>query len=247
LSDIEFTDVEQWFSPGGIAVRCPHLRVSSGQFSAVVGPSGCGKSTLLRMVAGLLNPSKGEVQLEESTVERGFVFQDATLVPWRTAWENVCLPLELRGRSTRQMNDAIADVLGLVGLTPEDFGKYPRMLSGGMKMRVSLARALIVNPAILLFDEPFAALDDLLRQQLNEKLLEIWALQNWTTLFVTHNIAEAVYLSQRVLVMSGRPGQVVADLQVPFDYPRRRELRSSPEFAALCGEVMSYLSGVASP
>lgn len=249
MTTIELSQIEKQFVPGTTAVRVASLRLESGQFVSLVGPSGCGKSTLLRMVAGLDRPTQGEINLSDTPdqgprpIERAFVFQDPTLVPWRTAWENARLPLELRARLTPADMQTIEAALRLVGLTDEDFRKFPRMLSGGMRMRVSLARALVTRPNILLLDEPFAALDDLLRNQLNDQLLEIWGQQKWTGLFVTHNVPEAVYLSQRILVMQSRPGRIEADLAVPFAYPREPHLRTTSEFAAFCGEVIGRLAG----
>lgn len=246
MSAIEFRQIEKRFSPDSLVLSVDALDIAAGQFVSLVGPSGCGKSTLLRLVANLDQPSGGQLTLiDDAASERAFVFQDANLIPWRTAWENIQLPLELRRRLTRDDRSAIDDAIRMVGLRAEDSRKFPRMLSGGMRMRVSLARALVTQPNILLMDEPFAALDDLLRNQLNEQLLDLWQRQKWTTLFVTHNVAEAVFLSQRILVMHAQPGRIVADMTVPFDYPRRGQLRSDPDFARFCGEVMGLLAGVA--
>jgi NitT/TauT family transport system ATP-binding protein len=226
-----------------------HLECRVGEFVAVAGPSGCGKSTLLRLVAGLLQPSSGQIRLEaEQESERaaiGYVFQDATLLPWRDVLGNITLPLELGGMRAALAHDLATRARRLVGLAAEDERKLPRMLSGGMRMRVSLARALVKDPDVLLLDEPFAAVDDILRQQLNEKLLELWIEHGWTTLLVTHNVAEAVFLSQRVLVMASRPGRIVDEIRVPFAYPRRPELRASPEFARTVGLVSQSLRHVA--
>ncbi|QDU73867.1 Aliphatic sulfonates import ATP-binding protein SsuB [Bremerella volcania] len=246
MSAIEFRQLEKRFSPESLVLSVDALEIPSGQFVSLVGPSGCGKSTLLRLVANLDQPSGGQLTLSDDQAgERAFVFQDASLIPWRTASENVQLPLELRRQLTRDDQHAIDAAIRMVGLQAEDSRKFPRMLSGGMRMRVSLARALVTQPRILLMDEPFAALDDLLRNQLNEQLLDLWREQKWTTLFVTHNVAEAVFLSQRVLVMHAQPGRIVADMTVPFDYPRRGPLRSDPDFARFCGEVMGKLAGAA--
>ncbi len=220
-----------------------------GEFVSIVGPSGCGKSTLLRLIAGLRNPSHGTLTVDgrepgDAQTRTSFVFQEPNLLPWRTVHGNVGLPLELDRQAANASAEAdakITQAIRLVGLSASDDGKRPRQLSGGMRMRVSLARALVIEPEILLLDEPFAALDDILRQQLNEELQRIWWQRRWTGLFVTHNVAEAVFLSQRVLVMSRSPGTLIADVQVPFDFPREASLRASPEFAKLVGEVSAQL------
>ena len=170
--------------------------IPAGQWVSIVGPSGCGKSTLLRCVAGLTNPTTGMVQLGGQ--QPAFVFQDPTLLPWRSAADNIQLPLELEEQSMENRSDRILQVAQLVGLDATDINKYPRELSGGMRMRVSIARALVMKPNALLLDEPFAALDEILRQQLNQELLHIWQTQQMTVLFVAHNVTEAVYLSQRL-------------------------------------------------
>lgn len=223
------------------------LQVEANEFVSLVGPSGCGKSTLLRLVAGLLDPSEGELVVslgggdEAAAGQQGFVFQDPTLLPWRTVRDNIRLPLELQGASRSEQAEAVKRSLELIGLQPADADKYPRMLSGGMRMRVSLARALVMQPRLLLLDEPFAALDDMLRQQLNEELLGIWQRHPCTALFVTHNVAEAVFLSQRVLVMGKEPGRIVEVIDVPFAYPREPDLRVEVEFAQLVGKVATSL------
>lgn len=245
---VNATRVEMRFASGQIGVREVSLSVRRGELISLVGPSGCGKSTLLRMIAGLLSPTSGELLVRAGSAgdsRTAFVFQDSNLLPWRSVFDNIRLPLELRGVPIDQQRSAVDASLELIGLKPDDAAKRPRMLSGGMRMRVSLARALVTHPELLLLDEPFAALDDLLRQQLNEELLRIWAAQQWTGLFVTHNVAEAVFLSQRVLVMSKSPGTLVANIVVPFEHPRDVELRSSPEFAKLTGEVSRCLRDAA--
>lgn len=224
--------------------------IGRGEFVTVLGPSGCGKSTLLRLVAGLLEPTTGAVSLggtapaaarrEQERI--GIVFQDPVLLPWRTVQDNIRLPLELTGEAE---SVPIGELLELVGLTKADAAKRPAQLSGGMRMRVSLARALVTRPSLFLLDEPFAALDDILRQQLNEELLRIRQQQKCTTLFVTHNVAEAVFLSQRILVLSQKPARLIADLQVPFAYPRETALRGEPDFARLVQTVSEHLRGTA--
>lgn len=238
------TGVEMRFASGQFGVREVNLSVRRGELISLVGPSGCGKSTLLRMIAGLMSPTGGELRVNvgsASDSRTAFVFQDSNLLPWRSVFDNIRLPLELRGEPFDKQRVAVEESLKLIGLKPDDAIKRPRMLSGGMRMRVSLARALVTRPELLLLDEPFAALDDLLRQQLNEELLRIWSEQRWTGIFVTHNVAEAVFLSQRVLVMSKSPGTFVADIAVPFEHPRDPDLRSTPEFAKLTGEVSHRL------
>ena len=236
------------FRSGQTALQEATFRVERGEFVSIVGPSGCGKSTLLRAIAGLIEPTGGRLSVggqPPAAARRhnqvGFVFQDPTLLPWRTVAGNIRLPLELQKTARERHGPLIAECLGLIGLTEQDARKRPRMLSGGMRMRVSLARALVTSPELLLFDEPFAALDDILRQQLNEDLLRIWAEQRWTAVFVTHNVAEAVFLTRRILVMTSGPGRIAAEIEVPFDYPRSTALRAAPDFARLCGDVSARL------
>jgi NitT/TauT family transport system ATP-binding protein len=201
--------------------------IPAGQWVSIVGPSGCGKSTLLRCVAGLTDPTTGTVQLEGE--QPAFVFQDPTLLPWRSAAGNIQLPLELEKQSTESRSDRVLQVAQLVGLEAADIDKYPRELSGGMRMRVSIARALVMNPNALLLDEPFAALDEILRQQLNQELLHIWQTQQMTILFVTHNVAEAVYLSQRVIVLNAN-GTVGGDVAIDLPADRVPAIRNTPAF-----------------
>lgn len=237
------------FGPARTVLQNITCEIASGEFVAILGPSGCGKSTFLRLAAGLMPHSSGSLTVagqapelaRRSTQSVAFVFQEPNLLPWRTVSDNIGLPLELRGVSREERSRQIESSLAMIGLTPDDARKQPRNLSGGMRMRVSLARALVTKPDVLLLDEPFAALDDVLRQQLNEELVRIWMAHRWTGLFVTHNVAEAVFLAQRVLVMCKRPGTIVADVRVPFEYPRESSLRAAPDFARLCGELSSTL------
>lgn len=236
--------------PSGVAaLERVGFDVPPGQFVALVGPSGCGKSTLLRLAAGLLTPSAGRIRVDalppaearrQAAVRTSFVFQDPTLLPWRSVRSNVRLPLELAGEADDLHGARVDAVLALVGLA--DFAeRFPAELSGGMRMRVSLARALVTEPELVLLDEPFGALDDLTRHALGDELAALWGHRHWTVLFVTHNIAEAAYLSQRILVMSPRPGRIVADLRVPFATPRSRALRGQAEFARFTAEVAETL------
>ena len=223
------------------------LSVNEGEFVSLVGPSGCGKSTLLRIVAGLVSPTAGMALVggrqprdARRHLRLSFVFQDATLLPWRTAERNVTLPLEIGGMPAGERLErarATLEMVGLIGFA----GRRPRELSGGMRMRVSLARALATDPQLMLLDEPFGALDDLTRQALNEELLRLWQQRGWTGLFVTHNLSEAAFLSTRIVVLSPRPGTIVADVQTPFDRQRGAELRATPEFARFVGEIAHCL------
>ncbi|MFN0197451.1 MAG: ABC transporter ATP-binding protein [Planctomycetaceae bacterium] len=249
---IRAADVGKSF-PGGHAVLSGlSLDIRAGEFVSLVGPSGCGKSTLLKLLAGFDDITAGELSIADQPpdVARksfhrvGFVFQDANLLPWRTVRGNLQLPMELQHSPADNQQSKIDDMLRLIGLNAVDSRKYPRMLSGGMRMRVSLGRALITQPQLLLLDEPFGALDDILRQQLNEDLSRIWQEQRWTGLFVTHNVSEAVFLSQRILVMSAAPGKIVAEIPVPFPFPRSPSLRADPDFARLTGVVTARLRGL---
>jgi len=228
------------YDTGLTALSGIELDIAPGSFVSLVGPSGCGKSTLLRVIADLIGPSEGRVTrtVDSRRGELGFVFQDPTLMPWATVRDNVALPLSLRGSATEAANDALVRVgLGEFG------GSYPRELSGGMRMRASLARAIATNPKLLLMDEPFAALDEFTRFKLNDDLLALWQANRWTVVFVTHSIREAVFLSQRVIVMTPRPGRIVADIDVGLPFPRPPELRLSHAFADECARVSAALSG----
>lgn len=240
--------VSKQFGNGTLAVRDVNLSLGEGEFVSLLGPSGCGKSTLLRMIAGLGAPSSGTIEWPttvqdasgEPQRDLGFVFQDPTLMPWATALANVMMPLTLKGVRTSEARERAAAMLALVGLS--GFEKsYPRELSGGMKMRVSIARGLVLRPKILLMDEPFAALDEITRHRLNDDLLELWWKEKFTAVFVTHSVFESVYLSKRIVVMAARPGRVMADLDVEAPYPRDDLFRTSPEYAHLCRVVSGKL------
>lgn len=234
------------FPNGTEALAGVDLEVGAGEFLSLLGPSGCGKSTLLRLIAGLVRPSSGEVafaggaRLPEGGI--GFVFQDATLMPWATALANARLPLRLRGVGRGEADARAAAALAAVGLSGFERA-WPRELSGGMRMRVSLARALVTRPSLLLMDEPFAALDEIARHRLNDDLLRLWAESGATVVFVTHSVSESVYLSSRVAVMAARPGRVVASLPISTPFPRPPGFRTSAGFAALCGDATAALEG----
>ncbi len=226
------------FPNGTIALSGVDLTVERGEFVTVVGPSGCGKSTLLRIASGLEKASAGTASVATSRI--GYVFQDATLLPWRSVLRNVQLLGELHGMGRRSLDQASRDAIDLVGLTGHE-KKLPRELSGGMRMRASLARSLTLDPDLFLFDEPFGALDEITRERLNDELLSMFRAKRFGALFITHSVSEAVYMSTRVLVMSGRPGHIVGSFDVPFGPDRTPELRFTPEFAALAGEVSHAL------
>jgi NitT/TauT family transport system ATP-binding protein len=232
------------FRTGVAALDGITLSLMEGAFLSLLGPSGCGKSTLLRIIAGLAEPTAGERRWSAGEPKPGdiaFVFQEPTLLPWATVADNIFLPLRLsglgRGHARTRIDEAIAAV-GLDGFA----ASYPRELSGGMKMRVSIARALVTRPRLLLLDEPFAALDEITRLKLNEDLLRLWQEHRWTVVFVTHSVFESVFLSQRVVVMSRRPGRIAAELPIDLPYPRSSELRMTPEYAARCRAVSESLA-----
>ena len=210
------------------------LRIEAGSFTALLGPSGCGKSTVLRLVAGLDAPTRGSLRVGDGPLPPtiSYVFQDATLMPWASVVDNVWLPLRIGGVSRTQARATMAPLLDTLGLEPFAVA-LPAELSGGLRMRVSIARALVTRPDLLLMDEPFAALDELTRQRLNSELLALWQAQRFTAIFVTHSVFEAVFLAQRVLVMSARPGRIVADLPIEAPYPRGADWRLEARFAQL--------------
>ncbi|CAB4558423.1 MAG: ABC transporter ATP-binding protein [Actinomycetes bacterium] len=226
------------FPDGTHAVDDVSFDVHPGEFVTVVGPSGCGKSTLLRIASGLEENTGGSVTIDKSSI--GYVFQDATLLPWRTVQKNVELNAELQGMDKATRRQKAMEAIELVNLVGHE-GKYPKQLSGGMKMRCSLARSLVLNPKVFLFDEPFGALDEITRERLNDELLRLFLHERFAGLFITHSIQEAVFLSTRVVVMSARPGRIIADYRVPYDFPRQHDIRYEPEFAELCGKISNDL------
>jgi NitT/TauT family transport system ATP-binding protein len=245
---VQLRGITKRFSNGTLAVSGIDLDIHAGEFTSLLGPSGCGKTTVLRMIAGLAETSGGTIEWSDAPQsgqgahrhDLGFVFQDATLMPWATALANVELPLKLRhvaAHEARARAEAALASVGLAGFV----NAYPRELSGGMRMRVSIARALVTEPRILLMDEPFAALDEITRQKLNDDLLALWAKARFTVVFVTHSVFESVYLSQRIVVMAARPGRIVADLSTGAPFPRDASFRTSPDYAAACRNVSSRL------
>lgn len=229
---LRMSHVEKTFNGDVVALKDMNLTVNEGDFMSLLGPSGCGKSTALRLISGLIHPTRGKIQWEggQSTDDLGVVFQEPTLMPWATVAQNVWLPFRLKGVSYHDVRDQILEVLKLVGL--EKFqNAYPRELSGGMKMRVSIARAMVTRPRLILMDEPFAALDEITRFKLNNDLLELKAAIGCTVIFVTHSVFESVFLSDRIIVMAARPGRVIHELHVDTPYPRHEDFRTSSEYA----------------
>jgi NitT/TauT family transport system ATP-binding protein len=242
---VRLTDVGRRFPSGVEALAGVSLDIQTGDFVSLLGPSGCGKSTLLRLIADLDPPTAGTIAWggagRPAPGQIGYVFQDPTLMPWATVADNVWLPLRLAGLSRAEVRLRIEEMLEKVGLV--GFAEaYPRELSGGMRMRVSLARALITRPRLLLLDEPFAALDELTRFRLNEDLLALWKNEHCTVVFVTHSVFEAVFLAQRVVVMTPRPGRIATEKDVSFTAPRDSLLRTSAEFAGTCRTVSEALA-----
>ena len=242
---IELQNVDKVFSNGTVALKRLSLAVGAHEFVSLLGPSGCGKSTALRLIAGLGSVSAGRIDWAgrsgpATDRDIGFVFQEPTLMPWATVFKNVYLPLRLARRGKSEVADRVMDAIAKVGLSGFE-NAYPRELSGGMKMRVSIARALVTEPKVLLMDEPFAALDEITRFKLNNDLLELWQDQSWTVIFVTHSVYESVYLSNRIVVMAARPGRVVANLDVMAPYPRDENYRTSEPYNQHCRTVSSRL------
>ena len=235
---LSFRNISMTFPDGTHALEDVSFDVAKGEFVTIVGPSGCGKSTILKIASGLLKQTRGTVDVDRERL--GYVFQDATLLPWRTVRQNVELLAELHGFDPAERKRLAADAIELVGLRGFE-NHYPKALSGGMRMRASLARTLTLRPPVFLFDEPFGAVDEITRARLNEETLALFARERFAGLFITHSISEAVFLSTRVLVMTSRPGSIVAAYEVPFDYPRSPDLRFDPAFAELSGEVSHSL------
>ncbi|MEO1019692.1 MAG: ABC transporter ATP-binding protein [Pseudomonadota bacterium] len=241
-------DVSKVFSNGTLALSGMSMDVRAGAFVSLLGPSGCGKSTALRIIAGLGRQSSGTVDWPTSRIDArglpegdvGFVFQEPTLMPWKTVFGNVYLPLRLRHMSRSAARDRIMETLELVGLADFEHA-YPRELSGGMKMRVSIARALVTQPKLLLMDEPFAALDEITRQKLNDDVLRLWRQSGVTVIFVTHSVFESAYLSNRIVVMKARPGQVYADIALEAPQTHDQNYRTSEQYRATCARVSEAL------
>jgi NitT/TauT family transport system ATP-binding protein len=246
---VRIRGVSKIYQNGTIALSDVELHVAEGEFVGLIGPSGCGKSTLLRLIAGLGQVSDGTIEWPLSRRDAGgqpirdlgFVFQDPTLMPWATVADNVYLPLKLSGVGRRAAIPRIEEALAMVKL--EGFAKaYPRELSGGMKMRASIARALVVKPKVLLMDEPFAALDEITRFRLNNDLLRLWQEQRWTVVFVTHSVFESVYLSNRIVVMSSRPGHITGEVEIDAAYPRGDAFRTSLVYNEFCRQTSAELA-----
>ena len=232
---LQMTHVEKTFRGDVVALKDMNLTMNEGDFISLLGPSGCGKSTALRIISGLMQPTAGQIRWTggQSRDDLGVVFQEPTLMPWARVVDNVWLPFRLRGVAYNEVKDDVLQALKLVGL--EKFQRaFPRELSGGMKMRVAIARAMVTKPRLILMDEPFAALDEITRQKLNQDLLALREAIGCTVIFVTHSVFESVFLSDRIVVMAARPGRVIRELEVDAAYPRTEEFRTSAEYAAYC-------------
>ncbi|KRD41932.1 nitrate/sulfonate/bicarbonate ABC transporter ATP-binding protein [Acidovorax sp. Root275] len=245
---VQVLSAEKTYPNGTQALLPVDLTIEEGEFVTLLGPSGCGKSTLLKMVAGLLEPTDGRLQLwhkpvaqlEESGKKMAFVFQSPTLMPWASVQTNVRLPLDLAGVPRQEADGRVAEALALVGLS-KFANALPRALSGGMQMRVSIARGLVTQPDLLLMDEPFGALDEITRHRLDADLLDLWRKKKLTVIFVTHSIHEAVFLSSRVVMMAARPGRVVEEFRIDAPYPRTADFMVSPEFSRYAKQLQDSL------
>lgn len=248
IPEVVLQGVTKRYRNAAVALEGISLSVERGEFVTFLGPSGCGKSTLLKLISGLSPVSEGQVQVNGMTPENarelmGFIFQDATLLPWRTVEQNVGLGMELDYMARPARKERVQRMLELVSLA-HVAKRYPRQLSGGMKMRVSIARALANRPRILLMDEPFAALDEMTRDRMNEELLRLYAEQKWTVLFVTHSVAEAVFLSKRIVILAAHPGRVAHEIDVSLPWPRTAETRESEAFEEQFNHASRLLRGV---
>jgi NitT/TauT family transport system ATP-binding protein len=248
IPEVALEGVTKRFRNGAVALERISLTVDRGEFVTLLGPSGCGKSTLLKLVSGLSPVSEGRVHVDGMTPANArqlmsFIFQDPALLPWRTVEENVGLELEIETAARQMRKERVDRMLEVVGLT-HAARLYPRQLSGGMKMRTSIARALVTRPEILLMDEPFAALDEISRDRLNEELLRLYTEQKWTVLFVTHSVAEAIFLSTRIVVLAAHPGRVAHQMQVELPWPRTAETRESMAFEEQVTQASRLLRGV---
>jgi NitT/TauT family transport system ATP-binding protein len=234
MTALSLRNISMTFRDGTQTIDNVNLSIDRGELVTIVGPSGCGKSTLLRIISGLQQPTSGSCEVDRTSL--GYVFQDSVLLPWRNVQKNVELNAELQGVSKAQRQEAARKAINLVNLN-DHVTKYPHQLSGGMKMRCSLARSLVSQPHVFLFDEPFGALDEMTRELLNDELLNIFLQENFAGLFITHSIQEAVYLSTRVIVMSSQPGRFISEHTIDFPFPRQPDIRYSAEFAELCGRI----------
>ncbi len=236
--------VSKIFAGGVMALDGLSLRLDDGDFVSLLGPSGCGKSTALRLIAGLSHPTSGRIRWRDGAdPQLGVVFQEPTLAPWSTVFDNVWLPLRLKGVARKAAREDVMDSIAAVGLAGFETA-YPRALSGGMKMRVSIARAMVTRPKLLLMDEPFAALDEITRFRLNDDILALQARLGCTVVFVTHSVFESVFLSTRIVVMAARPGRVIGEITVEAPEPRDAGFRTSAPYAAQCGRVSEVLKQV---